>query len=151
MFMIVNFLLKHSSKRKGGGSPKLPKHVYHSIALNLTKDFLSNSNFLNHFKVVPEANLTISDCVNFLRPGRSHLNKTMCQVSSPGSYAFPRYKREKFCFYGPFRGKNKGNILRFTWFQATKEIPKDFVGDRCVDIITKTKHNIPWTSKLTRT
>ena len=40
MFMIVNFLLKHSSKRKGGGSPKLPKHVYHSIALNLTKDFI---------------------------------------------------------------------------------------------------------------
>ena len=51
MFMIVNFLLKHSSKRKGGGSPKLPKHIYHSIALDLTKDFLSNSNFLNHFNV----------------------------------------------------------------------------------------------------
>ena len=102
-------------------------------------------------KVVPEANLTISDCVNFLRPGRSHLNETVCQVSSPGSYAFPRYKREKFCCYGPFRGKNKGDILRFTWFRATKEIPKDFVGDRCVDIITKTKHDIPWTSKLTRT
>ena len=51
MFMIVNFLLKHSSKRKGGGSPKLPKHIYHSIALNLTDDFLSNSNFLNHFNV----------------------------------------------------------------------------------------------------
>ena len=151
MFMIVNFLLKHSSKRKGGGSPKLPKHFYHSIALNLTKDFLSNSNFFNHFKVVPEANLTISDCVNFLRPGRSHLNETVCQVSSPGSYTFPRYKREKFCCYGPFRGKNKGDILRFTWFRATKETPKDFVGDRCVDIITKTKHDIPWTSKLTRT
>ena len=149
--MIVNFLLKHSSKRKGGGSPKLPKHFYHSIALNLTKDFLSNSNFFNHFKVVPEANLTISDCVNFLRPGRSHLNETVCQVSSAGSYACPRYKREKFCFYGPFCGKNKGDILRLTWFRATKEIPKDFVGDRCVDIITKTKHNIPWTSKLTRT
>ena len=57
-------------------------------------------------KVVPEANLTISDCVNFLRPGRSHLNETVCQVSSPGRYAFPRYKREKFCCYGPFRGKN---------------------------------------------
>ena len=99
-------------------------------------------------KVVPEANLTISDCVNFLRPGRSHLNETVCQVSSPGRYAFPRYKREKFCCYGPFRGKNKGDILRFTWFRATKEIPKDFVGDRCVDIITKTKHDIPWTSKL---
>ena len=151
MFMIVNFLLKHSSKRKGGGSPKLPKHFYHSIALNLTKDFLSNSNFFNHFKVVPEANLTISDCVNFLRPGRSHLNETVCQVSSAGSYACPRYKREKFCFYGPFCGKNKGDILRLTWFRATKEIPKDFVGDRCVDIITKTKHDIPWTSKLTRT
>ena len=102
-------------------------------------------------KVVPEANLTISDCVNFLRPGRSHLNETVCQVSSPGRYAFPRYKREKFCCYGPFCGKNKGDILRFTWFRATKEIPKDFVGDRCVDIITKTKHDIPWTSKLTRT
>ena len=51
MFMIVNFLLKHSLKRKGGGSPKLPKHVYHSISLNLTNDFLSNSNFLNHFNV----------------------------------------------------------------------------------------------------
>ena len=36
-------------------------------------------------KVVPEANLTISDCVNFLRPGRSHLNETVCQVSSPES------------------------------------------------------------------
>ena len=95
--------------------------------------------------MVPEANLTIFDCVNFLRPGRSHLNETLYQVSSPGSYAFPRYKREKFCFYGPFRGKNKGDILRFTWFRATKEIPKDFVGDRCVDIITKTKHDIPWT------
>ena len=103
------------------------------------------------FKVVPEANLTICDCINFLRPGRSHLNETVCQVSSPGRYAFPRYKREKFCCYGPFRGKNKGDILRFTWFRATKEIPKDFVGDRCVDIITKTKHDIPWTSKLTRT
>ena len=52
-------------------------------------------------KVVPEANLTISDCVNFLRPGRSHLNETVCQVSSPGRYAFPRYKREEFCCYGP--------------------------------------------------
>ena len=51
MFMIVNFLLKQSSKRKGGGSPKLPKHVYHSIALTLTEDFLSNSNFINHFNV----------------------------------------------------------------------------------------------------
>ena len=101
--------------------------------------------------MVPEANLTISDYLNFLRPGRSHLNETVCQVSSPGRYAFPRYKREKFCRYGPFRGKNKGDILRFTWFRATKEIPKDFVGDRCVDIITKTKHYIPWTSKLTRT
>ena len=87
----------------------------------------------------------------FLRPGRSHLNETVCQDSSPGRYAFPRYKREKFRCYGPFRGKNKGDILRFTWFRATKEIPKDFVGDRCVDIITKTKHDIPWTSKLTRT
>lgn len=48
MFMIVNFLLKHSLKRKGGGSPKLPKHVYNSIALDLTNDFFSNSNFLNH-------------------------------------------------------------------------------------------------------
>ena len=101
--------------------------------------------------MVPEANLTISDYLNFLRPGRSHLNETVCQVSSPGRYAFPRYKREKFCCYGPFCGKNKGDILRFTWFRATKEIPKDFVGDRCVDIITKTKHDIPWTSKLTRT
>lgn len=51
MFMIVNFLLKHSLKRKGGGSPKLPKHVYNSIALDLTDDFFSNSNFLNHFNV----------------------------------------------------------------------------------------------------
>ena len=101
--------------------------------------------------MVPEANLTISDYLNFLRPGRSHLNETVCQVSSPGSYVFPRYKREKFCFYGTFCRKNKGDILRFTRFRVTKEIPKDFVGDRYVDIITKTKHDIPWTSKLTRT
>ena len=100
--------------------------------------------------MVPEANLTISDYLNFLRPGRSHLNETACQVSSPGSYAFPRYKREKFCLYGPFRGKIKATYCAL-WFRATKEIPKDFVGDRCVDIITKTKHDIPWTSKLTRT
>ena len=51
MFMIANFLSKHSLKRKGGGSPTLPKHVYHSIGLDLTDDFLSNSNFLNHFNV----------------------------------------------------------------------------------------------------
>ena len=120
-----------------------PDRQLKELLLSLLKD--------NCIKVVPEANLAISDCVNFLRPGRSHLNETVCQVSSPGSYAFPRYKREKFCFYGPFRGKNKGDILRFRWFRATKEIPKDFVGDRCVDIITKTKHDIPWTSKLTRT
>lgn len=46
MFMIVNFLLKHSLKRKGGGSPKLPKHVYNSIALDLTNDFLATLIFL---------------------------------------------------------------------------------------------------------
>ena len=71
-------------------------------------------------KVVPEANLTISHCVNFLRPGRSHLNETVCQVSSPGRYAFPRYKREKFCCYGPFRGKNNTCHDLLVWNKRLK-------------------------------
>ena len=83
--------------------------------------------------MVPEANLTISDYLNFLRPGRSHLNETACQVSSPGSYAFPRYKREKFCLYGPFRGKIKATYCASRGFGRLKKSPKTLL---VTDVLT---------------
>ena len=64
MFMIVNFLLKHSSKRKGGGSPKLTKHIYNSIALSLTNYLQSSKSTINKNK----SNIFLQECTTVSTP-----------------------------------------------------------------------------------